>query len=206
LVFFIEGFSTVSVPLFPLFYLHVPTRFFKLNKSITMATREHQQAPEIDFNFYEQPSTISYFNAILDDLKNDLGSIGVDTTFTAPELAYFIPHFLKFQRRPEVRTTRIPVHFFEVESLATRPSPLYTILQAAYRFQSDKDISDWHFDAPEDVGLYVELVEVVKKQLIQEGFYQLPVIAFDESVKEQEKADWTRLVYSLGGKLERCGA
>jgi hypothetical protein len=166
-----------------------------------MTTKEHQQAPEIDFNFYEQPSTISYFDAILADLKNDLGSIGVDTTFTAPELAYFIAHFLHFQQRPEVHTARIPVHFFQVESLATRPSPLYSILQAAYCFQSDKDISDWHFDAPEDIGLYVELVEVVKRQLIQQGFYQLPVIAFHESVKEQEKMDWTRLVHSLGGRL-----
>lgn len=164
-----------------------------------------EQPPSIDFNFYEQPSTISYFDNILPDLKQDLESIGVDATLTAPELAYFVAHFLKFQQdelnnqNEKPLPARIPFSFFNVETLA-KPSPLYTILLSAYTFQSDKDISDWQFNAPEEKAIYIELVRVVTKQLIQDGFYMPPVVAFDDSVEnKQQIEEWTRIVNALGG-------
>lgn len=168
-----------------------------------------EQPPKIDFNFYEQPSTISFFDAIVEELQNDLSSIGVDAQFTAPELAYFTARFLQFQQdalksnRDQNRPlpARIPTRFFKVETLA-KPSPLYTILQAAYTYQSDKDLSDWQFDAPEERDIYLELVRVITKQLIQDGFYMPPVVAFDETVTNKaEIEEWSRIVIALGGKL-----
>lgn len=162
--------------------------------------------PSIDFNFYEQPSTISHFDGVIQDLKQDLATIGIDSSFTAPELAHFVARFLKFQQ-DELNNTndkqpfpaRIPISFFNVDTLA-KPSPLYTILLSAYTFQSDKDISDWQLDAPEEKETNVELVRVITRQLIQDEFYRPPVIAFDESVdNEQDIEEWTRMINSLGG-------
>lgn len=160
------------------------------------------QAPEIDFNFYEQPSTISYFDSILEDLRNEVASVGADATFTAPELAYFTARFLQFQQDALTATrnvpTRIPIRFFKVESLA-KPSPLYTILKTAYCFQSDKDMSDWQFDAPEERDIYLELVQVVRHQLQQDGYYKPPVIAFDDQVPAAKREQWGSLIQELGG-------
>ncbi|KAL9537709.1 hypothetical protein MBANPS3_011541 [Mucor bainieri] len=174
-----------------------------------MNTATAEQPPKIDFNFYEQPSTISFFDAIVEDLRGDLGAIGVDAQITAPELAYFTARFLQFQQdalqssRDQNRPlpARIPTRFFNVETLA-KPSPLYTILQAAYTYQSDKDISDWQFDAPEERDIYLELVRVITKQLIQDGFYMPPVVAFDETVtNKSDIEEWSRIVIALGGKI-----
>lgn len=160
------------------------------------------QAPQIDFNFYEQPSTISYFDSILEDLRHELSSVGADATFTAPELAYFTARFLQFQQDALTATRnvpiRIPTRFFRVEALA-KPSPLYTILKTAYCFQSDKDISDWQFDAPEEKDIYLELVQVIQKQLQQDGYYQPPVVAFDDQIPIAKINEWGQMVQSLGG-------
>lgn len=163
-----------------------------------------EEAPQIDFNFYEQPSTISYFDAILEDLKQDVSSVGADATFTAPELAYFTARFLQFQQdalclQRQV-PPRLPMQFFKVELLA-KPSPLYTILRTAYIFQSDKDMSDWQFDAPEEKHIYLELVNAIRDSLKQEGYYQPPVVAFDENVEAERVQEWSHYVQMLGGKF-----
>ncbi|RCH94714.1 SWI SNF, matrix associated, actin dependent regulator of chromatin, sub c, member 2 [Rhizopus stolonifer] len=163
-----------------------------------MTTTAKEQPPNIDLNYYEQPSIISYFDAILDDLKNDLASFGCDTAFTAPELAYFTGRFLKFQQ--EAPMARIPTRFFNVEALA-KPSPLYTILQTAYSFQSDKDLSDWQFDAPENKDVYIQLIDVVKQQLVQEGYDETPMIGFDTQVEAHQRQAWSQMVHLLGGQV-----
>lgn len=161
-----------------------------------------EAAPQIDFNFYEQPSTISYFDGILEDLRQDLISVGADATFTAPELAYFTARFLQFQQdalgSQHNVPPRLPTQFFKVEFLR-KPSPLYTILKTAYCFQSDRDISDWQFDAPEEKDIYLELVNVIRHELIQDGFYRPPIVAFDEHVERNNLQEWTFMVQTLGG-------
>lgn len=166
-----------------------------------------EEPPQIDFNFYEQPSTISYFDAILEDLRQDVSSVGADATFTAPELAYFTARFLQFQQDALTLQRdvppRLPMPFFKVELLA-KPSPLYTILKTAYIFQSDKDMSDWQFDAPEEKHIYLELVNVIRDSLKQEGYYQPPVVAFDEKVEAAKAQEWSQYVQTIGGKLFLC--
>ena len=163
----------------------------------------NEPLPQIDFNYYEQPSTISYFDSILQDLRQDLTSVGVDATITAPELAYFTARFLQFQQdalgSQHNVPTRLPTQLFRVESLA-KPSPLYTILKAAYCFQSDKDLSDWQFDAPEEKDIYLQLVVEVRNALEQDGYYKPPMVAFDEKVQDSKKQEWTHFVQTLGGK------
>lgn len=168
--------------------------------------------PKIDFNFYEQPSTISYFDAIYSQLQTDLASEGADTTFTAPSLAHFTARFQQFQQdalgkaaaaaarqdNTSALPARIPSRFFRVESLSST-SPLYTILKAAYSFQSDKDISDWQFDVPEEKDLYLELVRYIKDRLVQAGQYRVPVICFDAGVDAKKKEELEPLVKALGG-------
>ncbi|KAI8140765.1 hypothetical protein BJV82DRAFT_542193 [Fennellomyces sp. T-0311] len=171
------------------------------------------QEPKIDFNFYEQPSTISYFDAIVDSLRSDLESEGADTTFTAPELAHFTARFQQFQQdalgpsaAEQARKTgtrfplRIPASFFRVDTL-TQSSPLYAILKAAYSFQSDKDISDWQFDAPEEKDIYLELAQHILQSLEQSHLYKRPVVAFDPSVDSSRKTELGTMVESLGGSV-----
>jgi hypothetical protein len=157
-------------------------------------------APQIDFNFYEQPSTISYFDAILSDLQQDLTLIGADATITAPELAYFTARFLQFQTSQQ-QTVHLPIRFFQVQQDVTKPSPLYTILKSAYIFQSDKDLDGWQFDAPEEKNVYLELIQHVRQALQQDGFYIPPVVAFDEQVPNNKREEWTRMIHSMGGKF-----
>lgn len=172
--------------------------------------------PVIDFNFYEQPSTISYFATILEDLQQDLDDEGVDTTFTAPELAYFVARVQQFQQdalgkyaieslRNNNSSTfktfpaRIPSSFFRVESLS-KGSPLYIILLAAYSFHSDKDISDWQFDAPEEKDIYFELLTYIRKRLVSSGIVNAqPVVGFDVDVPKELKDELSTMVNSMEG-------
>ncbi|KAI9499391.1 hypothetical protein BDB00DRAFT_949251 [Zychaea mexicana] len=174
------------------------------------------QEPKIDFNFYEQPSTISYFDPIVDTLRSDLESEGADTTFTAPGLAHFVAKFQQFQQDalgPSIAETarkndtttnfpsRIPVSFFRVNSNLTKTSPLYTVLKAAYSFQSDKDISDWQFDAPEEKDVYLELVQHIKRSLESSNLYTNPVVAFDQTIDADTKSDLEKKIVALGGSM-----
>ena len=179
------------------------------------------QEPKIDFNFYEQPSTISHFDAIVENLRRDLESEGADTTFTAPGLAHFTARFQQFQQDalgPSIAETarqqptesspsnmfpsRIPASFFRIDNTLSKTSPLYTILKAAYGFQSDKDISDWQFDAPEEKPLYLELVRHIKRSLVASNVYKTPLVAFDQqSIDAATKSELEEKVVALGGKL-----
>ncbi|KAI9302438.1 hypothetical protein BJ944DRAFT_251507 [Cunninghamella echinulata] len=172
--------------------------------------------PVIDFNFYEQPSTISFFANILEDLQQDLDDEGVDATFTAPELAYFVARFQQFQqdalgkqaigplRKNTTFTTlpaRIPSSFFRVESL-NKGSPLYIILLAAYSFHSDKDISDWQFDAPDEKDVYLELLTYIRKRLVSFGIVNAqPIIGFDIDVPNDLKTELSTMVNHMEGRI-----
>lgn len=172
----------------------------------------------IDFNFYEQPSTISYFDGILNDLRQDLDAEGADTTFTAPELAYFVARFQQFQqdslgkeavaylrnsnnKHTSSHPARIPSSFFNVETLH-KGSPLYVILLAAYSFHSDKDISDWQFDAPEEKDVYFELVSYIRKRLVESGVAEaLPLVGFAAEIPMETKNLLYSLVVNMEGKV-----
>ncbi|KAI9278806.1 hypothetical protein BDA99DRAFT_493181 [Phascolomyces articulosus] len=181
-----------------------------------------QQEPKIDFNFYEQPSTISHFDAIVESLRQELESEGADTTFTAPGLAHFIAKFQQFQqdalspliaeqaRQQQNEITpspsnpfpsRIPASFFRVDNTLTKSSPLYTILKAAYGFQSDKDISDWQFDAAEEKPIYLELVQHIKRSLASSNVYKSPVVALDQGIDATTKSELEKKIIELGGSV-----
>ncbi|KAI8086355.1 uncharacterized protein BX664DRAFT_282208, partial [Halteromyces radiatus] len=155
--------------------------------------------PVVDLNFYQQPSTISYFDAILEDLRQDLGAEGnTDATFTAPELAYFVGRFQQFQQdalgkqaiallrqtnnnnnnndnTTNGRTINSTSHPVRIPSSLFRVeslrkgSPLYVILLAAYSFLSDKDTSDWQFESPDEKEVYFELLKYIRKRLVDSG-------------------------------------
>ncbi|KAG0169687.1 hypothetical protein DFQ28_009230 [Apophysomyces sp. BC1034] len=169
--------------------------------------------PNIDFNFYEQPSTISHFDAILENLRNDLVAEGTDATFTAPELAHFTARFQQFQQNVlgyaasqtarlnnQEIPPRIPASLFQVDELSPSSS-LYVILLAAYSFQSDRDISDWQFDFPEERDIYIELVRYVFLRLVEAGLYHPPCVAFREDMTLEEKDELVPMIKMLGGQI-----
>ncbi|KAI9486124.1 MAG: hypothetical protein EXX96DRAFT_31588 [Benjaminiella poitrasii] len=162
-----------------------------------------EQPVTFDFSFYEQPSTITHFDAILSDLQTDLTPIGVTNTPTAADISRLVGHLLQrqhhyYQHPTDETPARIPMRLFDVETLA-KPSPLYTIILAAYTFRHQKK---WTLEGSDDEPMFLELVDVIRKQLIQDGFYSTPIIAFDESVVSKDDiTEWTQLVNSLGGQV-----
>ncbi|KAI9476300.1 MAG: hypothetical protein EXX96DRAFT_576596 [Benjaminiella poitrasii] len=166
----------------------------------------------VNVDYYEQPKTISYFEAIINTLRIDLDKEGADTSFSAPDLAYFTAHFLKFQidhlgrdaaekakRHRKSIEAGVPCSLFNVRQFTTSSS-LYHILKAAYKFKSDYRIVDWHFDSLEEIPTYMEMVKVIKQVLDKAGFEQsIPRVFFDASIDAHKKKKMTLLVEGLGG-------
>jgi hypothetical protein len=175
------------------------------------------KVPKVNIEYYEQPKTIGYFETIINALRVDLDKEGADTSFNSPDLAYFTAHFQKFQldhlgkdsaekakrhRRPI--QTGVPFGLFSVNQLSTTSS-LYFILKAAYKFKSDYRITDWRFDAQEEVPTYLEMVNVIKQALATNNEFEaasIPRVSFDESVDEHKKKKLRLLIEGLGGKFD----
>jgi hypothetical protein len=170
--------------------------------------------PRVDIEYYEQPKVIAYFESIVNTLRIQLDKEHVETTFSsAPDLAYFIAHFQKFQldhlgfdaadkarRHSQSIRPGIPTSLFEVTKKLTTKSALYHILKTAYTFKSNQAIQDWRFDNPEDTQTYLDMVEEIKLQLNKAGFCAIPRIGLDESMDQHKKSKIKGLVDGLGGK------
>jgi hypothetical protein len=168
--------------------------------------------PRVDIEYYEQPKTIGYFEAVMNSLRVELDKVGGDTSFSAPDLAYFTAHFQKFQldhlgkeaaekakRQRKKLQAGIPFSLFSVRNLNTQ-SPLYFILKAAYKFKSDYRIVDWRFDAPEEKSTYLQMIKVIQQALAEVKVdWGVPHIWFDESVQDQRKTKLNALIEDLGG-------
>lgn len=172
--------------------------------------------PRIDIDYYEQPKTIGCFESIINALHVDLDKENADTSFSAPDLSYFTAHFQKFQldhlgkdamekakRQRKSLPTGVPFSLFDVHQLGPE-SPLYFILKAAYKFKSDNAIVDWRFDAKDEISTYLNMVQVIKKALLDAEFdISIPCVLFDAAVDEQRKQKLSLLVEGLGGKLQK---
>lgn len=168
--------------------------------------------PKIDIDYYEQPKTIGFFEAIINSLHVDLDKENADTSFSAPDLSYFTAHFQKFQldhlgkdamekakRQRKILQTGVPFSLFNVYQLDSN-SPLYCILKAAYKFKSDNAIVDWRFDAKDEISTYLNMVQVIKQALFDAEFdISIPCVLFDAAIDEQKKQKLTLLVEGLGG-------
>lgn len=170
------------------------------------------KSPHIDLDYYEQPKTIGYFEAIINSLRVDLDKEGADTSFTSPDLSWFTAHFQKFQldhlgkeaadkakRHRKTIQTGVPFSLFNVHELSTTSS-LYIILKAAYKFKSNNQIIDWRFDAKEEVPTYLQMVSVIKQALAEADFEaSIPRVSFHESVDDHKKKKLKVLIEGLGG-------
>ena len=166
----------------------------------------------VDFTFYEQPSTIHSFESLCEPLRTALDSEGADTSFTAPELAYFIAHFQQFQnnvlspsdafsarKNGSSISPRLPASFFSLEHL-NADSPLYHILFAAYQFRSENDIADWQFNASEERGTNINMLKYVIHQLKELGLLKKRKIAFASNIPASDKPDLQKKIAELEGK------
>ncbi|KAG1101309.1 hypothetical protein G6F42_017527 [Rhizopus arrhizus] len=172
--------------------------------------------PRIDIDYFEQPKTIGCFESIINALHVDLDKENADTSFSAPDLSYFTAHFQKFQldhlgkdamekakRQRKSLPTGVPFSLFDVHQLGPE-SPLYFILKAAYKFKSDNAIVDWRFDAKDEIPTYLNMVQVIKKALLDAEFdISIPCVLFDAAVDEQKKQKLSLLVEGLGGTLAK---
>jgi hypothetical protein len=165
----------------------------------------------VDFTFYEQPSTIHSFESLCEPLRTALDNEGADTSFTAPELAYFIAHFQQFQNMvlssSEASTMRengstvaprLPTSVFSLDNLSP-DSPLYHILFAAYQFRSMNDIADWQFNAAEERATNLNMLNYVINQLNEQGVMKRKRIAFASNVPEADKAGLQKLINEMNG-------
>ncbi|KAI9285071.1 hypothetical protein BC943DRAFT_306538 [Umbelopsis sp. AD052] len=163
----------------------------------------------VDFTFYEQPSTIHSFESLCEPLRTALDSEGADTSFTAPELAYFIAHFQQFQnnvlspsdafsarKNGSSISPRLPSSFFSLEHLNAE-SPLYHILFAAYQFRSENDIADWQFNASEERGTNIDMLKYVIRQLKDLGLLKKKKIAFASNVPAADKPELQKKIAEL---------
>ncbi|KAI8880496.1 hypothetical protein K501DRAFT_335384 [Backusella circina FSU 941] len=169
--------------------------------------------PRVDIEYYEQPKVIAYFENIVNTLRIQLDKANVETSFiSAPDLAYFIAHFQKFQldhlgfdaadkarRHSQPIRPGLPTPLFQVNKKLNTKSPLYHILKAAYTFKSNQGIQDWRFDNPEDTQTYLDMVEEIKTELNDAGFCAIPRIGLDENMDEHKKTKLKGLVDKLGG-------
>lgn len=166
----------------------------------------------VDFTFYEQPSTIHSFESLCEPLRIALDNEGADTSFTAPELAYFIAHFQQFQNNvlsasdaDSARSSgtsispRLPSSFFSLDQLNAE-SPLYHVLFAAYQFRSENDIADWQFNAVEERGTNMSMLNYVIQQLKELGVLKRKKIAFASNVPEADKPDLQKQIAQMDGK------
>lgn len=166
----------------------------------------------VDFTFYEQPSTIHSFESLCQPLRTALDNEGADTSFTAPELAYFIAHFQQFQnnvlsaadadyarQNGAYISPRLPSSFFSLDQLNAK-SPLYHILFAAYQFRSENDIADWQFNAAEEKGTNMNMLNYVIAQLKEAGILKKKKIAFASNVPDADKPELQKQIAHLDGK------
>jgi hypothetical protein len=188
-----------------LFLFRVQTAYFRKMSA--------PKRPRVNMEYYEQPKTIGYFEAVINSLRVDLDKAGADTSFSAPDLAYFIAHFQKFQldhlgkeaadkakRQRKKLQTGVPYSLFSVRNLNTQ-SPLYFILKAAYKFKSDYRIVDWRFDAQEEMPTYLHMIKVIQQALADVRVdWGVPHIWFDETVEDHRKTKLNALIEDLGGK------
>lgn len=165
-------------------------------------------------DYYEQPKTIEYFEAIVNTLRVELDKAGADTSFSAPDLAYFTAHFLKFQldhlgkeaatkakRQGKKVQAGIPFSLFNVRHICNQ-SPLYFILRAAYKFKSDYRIADWRFEAPDEQPTYAHMIKVIQQALADvQADWGVPHIWFDEAVGDHRKTKLNGLIENLGGNI-----
>ncbi|KAG0162717.1 hypothetical protein DFQ28_000829 [Apophysomyces sp. BC1034] len=168
--------------------------------------------PTVDYSLYEQPTTISNFEAILQSLQGDPDAEKSHADITASDLADFTAQLQQFQEnelghkaveaaRKEGRSipSRIPAAFFRVEDLKST-SPLYIILKASYMFKSDRGISDWQFGLAELRDIHMDLVYYLKEQLVDAGLQRIPCIAFDTAA-EHRKKEYASMIDSMGGNV-----
>ncbi|KAF9934174.1 hypothetical protein FBU30_003198 [Linnemannia zychae] len=162
-----------------------------------------------DYKFYEAPSTIAQFERIKDDLARDLQKDrpGSDVSISAKELAQFVHALQQFQEdvlganSAQSYTThpaRIPAKIFRSETITTG-SPLYKALKAAYEYRLAQGWRRWDLGSMARKTQNIELVAHIRNQLLSEGVIKNPIVAFDNSVPEEEREKLEAILRRLGG-------
>jgi hypothetical protein len=73
-------------------------------------------------------------------------------------------------------------------------------LFAAYQFRSENDIADWQFNAVEERGTNMSMLNYVIQQLKELGVLKRKKIAFASNVPEADKPDLQKQIAQMDGK------
>ncbi|KAG0321202.1 hypothetical protein BGZ99_004054 [Dissophora globulifera] len=164
-----------------------------------------------DSKFYEAPDTIAQFERIRDDLTRDLNKSqpGTDISLTAKDLAHFTHALQQFQEDVlgtsnahlfSSASARIPAKIFRCDTITTG-SPLYKALKAAYEYRNSQGWRRWDFSSAARKSQNLELVTHIRQQLVSQGIIKNPVVAFDDSIAEDEREKLEAAVERLGGRV-----
>ncbi|KAF8940045.1 hypothetical protein EDD21DRAFT_336620 [Dissophora ornata] len=164
-----------------------------------------------DVRFYEAPDTIAQFERIKDDLVRDLNKSqpASDITLSAKELAHFTHALQQFQEDVlgtnnahllPSSSARIPAKIFRCETITTG-SPIYKALKAAYEYRHSQGWRRWDLSSSARKSQNMELVSHIRQELVSQGVIKNPVIAFDDSIGEEEREKLETSVERLGGSV-----
>ncbi|KAF9350397.1 hypothetical protein BGX26_011419 [Mortierella sp. AD094] len=164
-----------------------------------------------DVRFYEAPDTVTQFERIKDELTRDLNKSqpGSDISLSAKELSHFTHALQQFQE--DVLGTnnahllpsapaRIPAKIFRCDTI-TSNSPIYKALKAAYEYRHSQGWRRWDLSSPARKNQNLELVSHIRSELVSQGIIKNPIVAFDDSIGEDERERLEASVERLGGSV-----
>ncbi|KAF8974801.1 hypothetical protein BGZ46_009716 [Entomortierella lignicola] len=164
-----------------------------------------------DVRFYEAPDTLTQFERIKDELARDLNKSqpGSDISLSAKELALFTHALQQFQE--DVLGTnnahllpsapaRIPAKIFRCDTI-TSNSPIYKTLKVAYEFRHSQGWRRWDFSSAARKNQNLELVSHIRSELISQGIIKNPIVAFDDSIGDEERERLEASIERLGGSV-----
>ncbi|KAF9113987.1 hypothetical protein BGX27_000380 [Mortierella sp. AM989] len=162
-----------------------------------------------DVRFYEAPDTVTQFERIKDELARDLNKSqpGSDISLSAKELSHFTHALQQFQE--DVLGTnnahllpsapaRIPAKIFRCDTI-TSNSPIYKALKAAYEYRHSQGWRRWDLSSLARKSQNLELVSHIRSELVSQGIIKNPIVAFDDSIGEEERERLEASVERLGG-------
>ncbi|KAF9917559.1 hypothetical protein BX616_000607 [Lobosporangium transversale] len=164
-----------------------------------------------DARFYESPDTIAQFERIKDELVRELNKRhpGSDVLLTARELSNFTHALQQFQEDvlgtnnahllPSA-SARIPAKVFRCDVI-NGSSAIYKALRAAYEYRFAQGWRRWDLSSAARRSQNLELIAHIRQELISQGVIKNPVVAFDDSISEEEREKLESSVERLGGTI-----
>ncbi|KAK9727354.1 SWI/SNF and RSC complex subunit Ssr2 [Basidiobolus ranarum] len=165
-----------------------------------------QKSGGIDFTYYEDVTTLAYFEPIVIPLLNELRTTnpGLELDLSAHELAHLTAKLQQFQedalgkkvQRQPSYPMRIPAKLFKCANL-TPKSALFHILKAAYQYRLVHGWKDWGFENQQKREKLISLIVYLRDVLTRLGLLRSPRILFSDSIDTNVRDELFELALAL---------